>query len=794
MQTILKLKNLKDIQVKELLKKYNIGLTINEARKIEEKILGRPMTLTEAIAWSIQGSEHCSYKSSRKYLNKLPTKAPNVILGPSEDAGIVELIKYKGERWGVVMGHESHNHPSQIVPYEGAATGVGGIVRDIACMGAQVIAVADPLRFGDISENKSKWIANGVVSGIAGYGNPIGVPNIAGDVYWNKSFNDNCLVNVAALGIVKESKIIHSRAPKGAGEGNYDIILVGKATDNSGFGGASFASFELDESELEKNKGAVQEPNAFLKRHLLVATYDLFEIIKKKKLLSKVGFKDIGGGGLLCATVELVDASEYGAEIDLDNVHVSMENLPPYVILTAETQERFIWISHPSVTKLILDHYNKTWDLPKISLGARASVIGKVTKKDQYVVKSQKSIKSKVKSIKVVDARACDITKGLRYDRVVKSLKVKSQKLKIVEPKDLNKVLLKILSHENIASRAPIYEKYDKTVQGATIIEPGQADAGVIAPLLDEKLPKELKKVSIALSVDSNPIYSRIDPYWGAVNSVVEAMRNVAAVGAIPWAITDCLNYGNPEKPEQMWQFTQGVKGVGDACRNIHLKTYKNSPTPIISGNVSLYNEAKNTSIDPSPVIACLGRLNDYTKAITMDFKEGESSIILIGNRKNELGGSVYCQINKDDCTQIPKPEFKIVESQIYAITDMIDKMLLMSAHDISDGGLAVAIAEMCIANNEKNMGCEINLSSIKDKKLKSFQKLFSETGGFVLETKQIEKVKKICEKYKVDFFEIGKTKKNNKFVIQDLNKEIINLSINKMQDKWEKGLRDKMK
>jgi len=787
-QTILELKNLSDKQVEVLLEKYNIGLTVEEARKIEEKILKRPMTLTEGIVWSIQGSEHCSYKSSRKYLNQLPTKAPNVILGPQEDAGIIELIKHKGERWGIVMAHESHNHPSQIVPYEGAATGVGGIVRDVACMGAKVIACADPLRFGEIKNNKSKWIAKGVVSGIAGYSNPIGVPNIAGDVYFNSSFNENCLVNVVALGLVKESEIIHSYAPKEAGIKNYDIILVGKPTDNSGFGGASFASFELEESAKEKNKGAVQEPNAFLKRHLLVATYDLFKIIKKKKLLNKVGFKDIGGGGILCASVELVDAAGLGAEIDVDKIHVSMENLEPYVVLTAETQERFIWIAHPEVTKLILNHYNKTWDLPKVSKGAQASVIGRVTKGDKYIAKKFKNNKY------FVNARACDITRGLKYDRLVKKTKIKIQDSKVPEPKNCNQILLKILAHVNVASRASIYEKYDKTVQGATIIERGRADAGVIAPLIDENLPDDLKKVSIALSVDSNPIYSRIDPYWGAVNAVIGAMRKVAAVGAIPWAMTDCLNYGNPEKPEQMWQFSEGVRGVGDACRNIHLKTYKKSPTPIISGNVSLYNESAKGAVDPSPIIACLGKLNDYTKAITMKFKEVDSDIILIGKRKNELGGSVFCDILNELGSNIPKPVFSEVESQIYAVTDMIDKELLLSAHSICDGGLAVALSKMCFGGDGKNqIGCEIDLSKSGNKNLEISQKLFSETGGFILETKKFEQVKKNCDYYGIKAIKIGKTSQNSKFEIKNLDQNIINLNLKEMSKKWLEGLRKKM-
>ena len=786
-ELILKLKGLTDKAVKDLLKRHNLGLTVAEIRKIETEILKRPMTLTEATVWSIEGSEHCSYKSSRQHLKQLPTDGPNVILGPKEDAGIVEIASHNGERIGIVMSHESHNHPSQIVPYEGAATGIGGNVRDVCCMGAKVIAVADPLRFGEVDLNKSKWVAEGVVSGIGGYGNPIGVPNIAGDVYFSSGFNENCLVNVVTLGLVKESEIIHSQAPVGAGEDNYDIILIGKPTDNSGFGGASFASFELDEKEKEKNKGAVQEPNAFLKRHLLESTYDLFKVLKEKKLLNKVGFKDLGAGGVLCASVELADAAGYGAEIDLAKVHVSLANLATQVILCAETQERFMWIAHPEVTPLIVSHYNEKWALPKVSQGAQASVIGKVKAGGQYIVNYQGE--------KVVDAKASDITRGLRYDRPVQeSKKARKQESKIKEPKDYNEVLLKILAHENIASRDCVYEKYDKTVQGLTVIEPGQADAGVMKPLIDQDLPDDLKKIGIALSVDSNPFYSRISPYCGAVNAVVEACRNVAAVGAVPWAITDCLNYGNPEKPEQMWQFTEGVRGVAEACKNIHLKSYQDSPLPVISGNVSLYNESKGQPVDPSAVIACLGRLADYTKAITMEFKEAGSTIMLIGQRKDELGGSVYYQLHNELGANIPQPDFKEAENQIYAVTDMIDSGLLFACHDISDGGLAVAISEMCFGGNGKNrIGCEINIDQTAAEGIYPSVALFSETGGFVLETKNTAKVKEICQKYNVEIMEIGKTTKNSKLKTQNLDKIIIDLSIEEMAEKWLNGLRDKL-
>ena len=786
-EVILKLNKLSDAEVLKLLKKYNIGLTVAEARKIETEILKRPMTLTEATAWSIQGSEHCSYKSSRHYLKQLPTSGPNVIQGPEEDAGIVEIARDQGERWGIVFAHESHNHPSQLVPYEGAATGVGGIVRDVVCMGAKVIACADPLRFGEISSNKSKWIAQGVVAGIGGYGNPLGIPNIAGDVYWNSSFNENCLVNVVALGLVKESEVIHSKAPVGAADGRHDLILVGKPTDNSGFGGASFASFELDEAEKEKNKGAVQEPNAFLERHLLESTYALFALLKEKKLLDKVGFKDMGGGGILCGSVEMADAAGFGAMVDLDKIHVAMANLPPQVILAAETQERFMWVAQADVTPLILKHYNVTWALPKVSKGARASVIGRITTDGQYIVK-YKGLE------KVVDARACDITRGLKYDRPVKEPKQQNLEPQIPEPKDYNEVLSKILAHENIASRDCVYERYDKTVQGYTVIEPGRADAGVMKPLIDEDLPEELKRIGIALAVDANPLYGRISSYWGAVNAVAEATRNVAAVGAVPWSLTDCLCYGNPEKPEQMWQFAEGVRGIADACKNIYLKGYEAAPLPVISGNVSLYNESKKGPVDPSPIIACLGRMSDYAKAVTLEFKEPDSAIMLIGSRKNELGGSVYYQLFNELGANVPQPEFAEVRNQLYAVTDLIDQRLLLACHDISDGGLAVTLSEMCFGGSGQNrIGAEADLRYVPASGLNLSAKLFSETGGFVVETKMLAEVKKICGKYGIDIIELGQTNKNKELRIKNEEKEIIRLSVEDMADKWLNGLRDKM-
>ncbi len=763
-------------QIADFLASERIALKPEEALKIQNEILGRSPTMAELILWSIQGSEHCSYKSSRQHLNQFTTDSPDVILGPSEDAGIVEVARdHTGHRYGIVMSHESHNHPSQIVPYEGAATGIGGNVRDVSCMGAKVIATADPLRFGDITSSKTKWIADGVVSGIAGYGNPIGVPNIAGDVYFNESYNENCLVNVVTLGVTRDDWVIHSKAPKNAA--GYDLILVGKPTDNSGFGGASFASLELDEEKKEQNKGAVQEPNAFLKRHLLKATYGLFDIMRHRKLLDRVGFKDLGAGGIACASVELADASGLGAYISIDDVFVGMDNLPPEVILCAETQERYMWVSSPDVTPLILEHYNKTFDLPAIAQGAQAKVIGKITQEPQFVVEAAGK--------KIVSAKACDVTRGLMYDRTVRKPHVEySEPYLNPSTEELHDIALKVLTHENVASRAPIYERYDKNVQGISILEPGEADAGVMQPFMDKQWPEEIRKTGIALSVDQNPRYCMIDPYQGGVNAVVESMRNVAAVGASPIALTDCLNFGNPEKEEQMWQFAEGVRGVSDAAKAISLKHHPGHSVPIISGNVSLYNESSGKPIAPSPIIGCLGKLADVGKAISMHFKKTDTLLYMIGERKNELGGSVYYDVFSETGKHIPKPDLDAVQREIYCMINAIDEGFLFSAHDISDGGILCTLSEMSFKNE---IGCSITIPG----NLPLSTVLFSETGGFVCEVRRESEARfiEVCKEQSVTPYMIGRTHVYKQLAFN----QSVTLDLPHAKHVWTRGLREKL-
>jgi phosphoribosylformylglycinamidine synthase subunit PurL len=763
--------NLSAEKISSLLRHFNLQLTVEEALTIQNSLLKRPPTYAECVLWSIQGSEHCSYKSSRKYLNQFTTKAPHVILGPKEDAGIVAVATDKqNRRYGIVVSHESHNHPSQLVPFEGAATGVGGNVRDVCCMGAEVIAIADSLRFGDINRPKTKWIHQGVVKGIAGYANPLGIPNLAGDTYYDEAYNENCLVTLVTLGVIREDQIIHSYAPDKAD--NYQFILVGKATDNSGFGGAAFASASLNEEQQDQNKGAVQEPNAFLQRHLLKANYALFELLREKNLLNCVGFKDLGAGGIACASVELAEAGGYGAEIDLDLVPTSMKNLLPAIILCSETQERFLWVVPEDLVNTVLRHYNERFALPEISDGAQATVIGRVRSDGLYVVKALGKA--------IVSALAEDITKGIVYDRPYRAKPLIHREPAAFAINDFNEVLLRLLAHENIASRAPIYECYDKQVQGRTILEPGWADAGVIAPFNEDKYPEEIRLTGIALSLDHNPRYNKIDAYWGAVNAVIESVRNIVAVGAKPLALTDCLCFGNPEDAVQMGEFIDAVRGIVDACHAVKMIDNHQINLPVISGNVSFYNESIQGAIPPSPMISCLGSMPDFSKAITYDLKQPNSVLLLVGERKDECGGSVYYQLHNELGERLPKPDLAAFADEIAAVHSAIQAGFVLSAHDIAEGGVAVALAEMSFKN-------KIGVDVVIPGDLPNDKKLFSESGGFILEVspENLSAVEELFSHYAVSATAMGETTASPVLKINSL----INLPICPACTAWQEGL-----
>ncbi|MSR67733.1 phosphoribosylformylglycinamidine synthase subunit PurL [Candidatus Peribacteria bacterium] len=803
-----------DDKVKSCLKKHLIGLTVEEARKVET-MLGRAPTLTEATIWGIQGSEHCSYKSSRRFLKNFPTTGKHVILGPKEDSGIVAITDGPvGKRWGLVVSHESHNHPSQIVPYEGAATGVGGCVRDVLCMGARVIGSLDSLRLGDLKTDESRAIATEVIRGVAGYGNALGIPNLGGDTVFDAAYNRNCLVNVVSVGILREDEIIHSYVPKEAGKVGYDIIIVGKPTDRSGFGGASFASIAMEEKDKEKNAGAVQEPNPFLERHLLASTYALFDWLAREGKLSKVSFKDLGAGGNVCASVEQVAPLGMGATVDLEKIHVALKGLPPEVIACAETQERFCWICHPGLTDHILRHYNETWDLPSVATGAGASVVGTVNESGIYTLLHQGE--------SVCSARSEDITSGLQYIRPTKNPELKFEEPSITCVKDivmiasqsfrLGDIFTALIAHPSHASKSRVFRHYDKNILGNTILEAGEADASVIMPLSDVQsyeidgvhpdwvsaLPPSDRFVGVALASGGNGRYGRISPYLQGINAVAENVRNVAAVGAMPRAITDCLNYGNPEIPEQLFALEQGVSGISDASRGLAIE---DDAIPVISGNVSLYNATQEGPIDPTAVVCIVGVMPDANKARSMQLQSSDSLLFLLGDRKDECGGSAYYQILEEITgskhnallgKNVPSPDFAETKKHIAFLHRAIGSGLLRSCHDISDGGLALALFEMTRSSRRLrgSVGMIADLSELSSD-LRNDTVLFSETGGFVLEISEgnLEQLQSLAREIGTSLLPIGRTLELETFTVQRNGSTLVSKPLSELNRLYEQAL-----
>ncbi|MBI1388945.1 MAG: phosphoribosylformylglycinamidine synthase subunit PurL [bacterium] len=765
-----------DQSLAKALKQLGVSLKPNEARSIRERI-GREPTRAELFVFDIEWSEHCSYKSSKRLLKKyLPTQGRYVIQGPEEDAGIVELTVKDGERWGIVFAHESHNHPSQVLPNEGAATGVGGIVRDVDCMGASVIGVADSLRFGDPNgkfAERTRAIAEGVVEGIYHYGNALGVPNVGGDAVFHERYDDNCLVNVVALGLLRESEIIHSRVPP-CGEG-YDLILVGKPTDRSGFGGAAFASGVLDWENEEENKGAVQVPDPFLKNVLLhyKSTHAVRELVRERGV--PVGMKDLGAGGIACCASEIGASGGFGIELRLENVHVSEENLPPEIILCAETQERYIWAVPPELTPDVLRIYNEDWELPAICSGAGAHVIGKVIKEPQMRVWHHDQL--------VVDLPIEFVVEGIQYQRESREPQAAFTEPALEPLADYSDVLAEMIASPNLASKAYIYRHYDTEVQGRGYIRPGEADASVIIPLDDSP-------VGAALSVDGNPFYGELSPYWGGAQSVAESMRNVAAVGATPRAFTDCLNYGNPEKPEDFWALEEGIKGLSDAARNLYDPKGISEPVPFVSGNVSLYNFSTNgLSIPPSPIVACLGVIEDASRAVTMEAKSPKNLLLLIGDRFNELGGSAYYQARKAGLgANPPQVRWEIERGLIYGTIAAIQAKLVVSAHDISNGGLLLSVVEMVLATHPRSgFGAKLNLKPLGGALLDDAL-LFSESSGMILEVPPVnlDPLRELLKEYGLAAHTIGQFTVDGAVRVAGVDgKTIVSANVADLRARW---------
>ncbi|MFI5395142.1 MAG: phosphoribosylformylglycinamidine synthase subunit PurL [Candidatus Binatia bacterium] len=644
------------------------GLTADEYARIG-RTLGRAPNFVELGVLSVMWSEHCSYKSSRLLLKNLPTQGPRVLQGPGENAGAIDI----GSGLAVVFKMESHNHPSFVEPYQGAATGVGGILRDIFTMGARPIANLNSLRFGSFEHPRTRYLVNGVVAGIGGYGNCVGVPTVGGDVYFDAGYNENILVNAFTLGIARAEKIFRACA---AGVGN-PVIYVGSKTGRDGIHGASLlASAEFSGGEDEK-RPTVQVGDPFTEKLLIEACLELMEQD------AIVAIQDMGAAGLTSSSVEMAARGRMGIVIDLDQVPLR-EKMTPYEILLSESQERMLIVARAGREEVVRRVFAK-WDLD-------VSVIGKVTDDELLRVLFEGEQVAQLPIELLTDAAPA-------YERPAApppdfNARQELNLDGLALPGDYNKILLALLDSPNIASKAWVYRQYDYLVRGNTMVAPG-SDAAVLRIKGTHK--------AVALSVDCNSRYCSLDPYVGAMIAVVESARNVVCAGAAPLGITDCLNFGNPEKPVIMWQFAESVRGIRDACLAIGV--------PVVSGNVSFYNETDGRAIPPTPTIAMVGLLEDMDRHTTQWFKAEGDSIVLLGRTREELGGSEYLALTQGAARGAPPWIDLAVEKQVqHVCAAAIAEGLVRSAHDVSDGGLAVALAECCISAPEHPRGAVIDL------------------------------------------------------------------------------------
>ena len=722
------------------------GLTSDEYRRILD-LIGRPPNFTELGIFSVMWSEHCSYKSSRPFLKKLPTEGPRVLQGPGENAGVIDI----GDGFAVVFKIESHNHPSFIEPHQGAATGVGGIMRDVFTMGARPIALMDSLRFGELDEPRTRFLLNGVVNGIASYGNCTGVPTVGGEVYFDSCYNGNILVNAFCLGLAKADRIFLAKA---GGVGNR-ILYVGSKTGRDGIHGASLlASSEFDETTEDK-RPTVQVGDPFTEKLLIEACLEIMEFSWV------VGVQDMGAAGLTSSSFEMAHRSHAGVNMDLSKVPLREEGMTPYEILLSESQERMLFViepGHEEEATAILEKW-----------GLDAAIIGEVT--DELGVRIHFEGKEVVNlpTLPVVDG-ALDLkreTERPEYLDKIGHLNLKE----LPEPARGDKAFTKLIACPNIASKEWVYEQYDHMVRLNTLVLPG-SDAAVIRI-------KDTKK-AVALSVDCNSRFCYLDPYEGAAIAVAESSRNVVCSGATPIGLTNCLNFGNPEKPEIMWQFEQAVCGMGDACLYFDI--------PVVSGNVSLYNETKGEAIFPTPTVAVVGLIEDQSKVMTAGFKQAGHCIGLIGFTMEELGGSEYLKVLFDRNEGKPPVLDRKHEKQVQEFClELIQKGLIQSAHDCSEGGLAIAVAESCFSAKEEALGATLELEST----LRGDALLFGETQSRIIISfpeELTDQIEDLALSYPVDFSLIGKTG-GSQFTVSINGQEYIKQDIESAKEIWKTSL-----
>lgn len=694
------------------------GLTREEFEDICKR-LGRVPNFTELGIYSVMWSEHCSYKNSIKILKTLPRSGGRLLVGAGEEnAGLVDI----GDGYAIAFKIESHNHPSAVEPYQGAATGVGGILRDIFTMGARPVAALNSLRFGSLEDARTRFLFNGVVEGIADYGNCFGVPTVAGEVYFDESYHGNPLVNAMAVGIVKHGMTASATAE---GEGN-PVIIVGSSTGRDGIHGATFASEEISEKS-EAKRPSVQVGDPFTEKLLLEAT---LEVIRKGYI---TGIQDMGAAGISCSTTEMSAKGDHGMDIDLSKVPLRETGMTAYEIMLSESQERMLVVAKKEFEKEVKEVFEK-WDL-------HCETIGVVTK--DRVVKV--SYRGEVKA--VLDPHDLVLGGGApQYDRETRRPGYldetgKFDQNELPQPSDLKAAVLKVVSSPNIASKKWVYRQYDSMVRTNTVAGPGAADAAVIRI-------KETNK-AISVKTDCNSRFVYLDPREGGKTAVAEAARNVVCTGALPLAITNCLNFGNPYKPEIYWQFKEAVAGMGEACSHFE--------TPVTGGNVSFYNESPSSAVYPTPVIGMLGLIEDQKHITGMSFRNDGDLIIVAGEDNEEIGGSEYLKVIHGLVTGIPPRCDLVKEKSLHAFTlEVIREGMVNSAHDISEGGIITALAECCITGDGKPVGAEVQLFGSR-----ADFALFSETQGriiFSIPGTEREKFEAIAMKHGVTVGAIGTT------------------------------------
>ncbi len=758
------LKDVSDAELLEISSRMGLALALPEMKRIREYFgkQGRNPTDIELQALGQAWSEHCCYKSSKVPLKKFVFNVDEKRIIAREDAGVMEFDK--DHYYCVAL--ESHNHPSAIEPYGGAATGVGGIVRDVVCMGSQPIAYIDPLFFGPLDYPLEKlpkgvkhprYLFKGVVDGIRDYGNRIGIPTLAGQVYFHEGYTGNCLVNVGCIGIMEKKELVHSwaKAP-----GNVYIYVGGK-TGRDGIHGVNFASAELTDESEESSRSAVQVGDPITKEPVIHACLEC----NRKGLLE--GFKDFGGGGLSCVSGELAYSANMGAEIHLDDVPLKEEGLKPWEIWVSESQERMMMLVAPENVQTVL-HICRQWDVT-------AAVVGQVIK--------EQVIRVFLKGQRILEMDLEFMTGGPVYDECTRPVIIKKQKVaeKSFPQPDLNIALQKLLSSPNIASKDWVIRQYDHEVRGNTVIKPLQGklglethgDATVLKPLEDSWK-------GLAVTADVNPRFMERDPYWGAMSAVDEACRNLIAVGAVPDCLLDCLNFGNPEKPERMGEFYEACRGLGDIGRALDL--------PYVSGNVSFYNESVKTAVPPTPEIFAVGIVDDIRSCVTSDFKTEGNLLYLVGKPTGkELGGSEYYQMMKLEGGFVPKTDPEILKQCLQGLRACMKKHSIAACHDLSEGGLGACLAEMAIGGD---LGATVDISAV-GKDLRSDCKLFSESNTrWVVEVKKEKQTlfEKQLKKDQVDFILLGKTKGDH-LIIKDEGNTIVNLSVAVLRECWSKPI-----